>query len=271
MYKSKKYKSINNIEHQISYKGMYGAKGEKRSPRKKKTSAEIERQNQINKVNKVRRTIQLNFYPNDMWITLNYPKGTRKPYKEVKEEFDKYIRQLRKEYKTRGEQLKFMYRIEIGSQGGIHIHMIINRIWGSDILVSKCWSGRAHFETLYEDGAYRKLAEYLVKPLPNDSKRYKQLGFIDDMDIKHMSKYGSSKNLIRPEAQVKTYRRKTVRKIITEGPKPTEGFYIDKDSIRVGVNPYTGYSYIYYTEIRIEQFKRLIKPPEDEDASKYIY
>ena len=53
MYKSKKYKSINNIEHQISYKGMYGAKGEKRSPRKKKTSAEIERQNQINKVNKV--------------------------------------------------------------------------------------------------------------------------------------------------------------------------------------------------------------------------
>lgn len=270
MYKEKIWKSINNIEHHISFKGKYGAKGEKRGARKKKTPEEIERQNLINKRNKVRRTIQLNFFPNDLWITLNYPKGTRKPYKDVKEEFDKFARQMRKEYKIREEPLKFYYRIEIGSKGGIHIHMILNRIWGSDILVSKCWPGRSHFANLYEAGGYRKLADYLTKPLPNDSNKYKQMGLFDDMDERSMSHYGCSRNLIRPEPQEKAYKRKTVRKIIAEGPKPTQGFYIDKDSIRIGINPYTGYSYIYYTEIRIEQFKRLVRPPEEEDAGKHI-
>lgn len=261
MYIKKIFKAINTNEYEINWKGNYGAKGEKRAKRIKRTPEQIERQNQINKENLVRRTIQANFYPNDYWITLNYPSGTRKPYKDVKEDFGKFTRQLRKEYRTRGEPLKFMYRIEIGRMGGIHIHFLVNRTWGADLLIQKCWPGRVHFTHLREEGGYRKLASYLTKPLPADSK-YKQMGFIDDMDIKAMSKYGSSRNLIRPEPEKKEYRRRTVRKLIADGPVATPGYYIDKESIVIGINQYTGYSYMKYTEIRIKQIERPLKPPE---------
>lgn len=258
MYTKKTYVGINTIEYEFNWNGRYGAKGEKRAPKVKRTPEQIERQNQVNKENRVRRVIQANFYPNDYWITLKYPAGTRKPYKEVKEDFDKFLRQLRKEYRTRGEPLKYLYRIEIGKRGGIHIHFLINRIWGADILVKKCWPGHAHFTHLYEDGGYRKLASYLTKPLPQD----KQLGFIADEDVKALSKYGSSRNLLRPEPEKKDYRRRTVRKLLIDGPVATPGFYIDKESISVGVNKYTGYTYLKYSETRIKPLERVLKPPE---------
>lgn len=263
-YTRKKYTGINTTEYEYYFKGKYGAKGEKRAPKQKRTPEQIARQNQINKENRVRRTIQDNFYPNDYWITLNYPKGTRKPYKDVKADFDAFIKRLRKEYRTRGEPLKFMYRIEIGTRGGIHIHIIINRIWGADLLVQKCWTGRCHFTHLYEDGGFRQLAAYLTKPLSEDCKRYKQLGFITDKDERAMSKYGSSRNLTRPAPEKKTYSRRTVRKLITEGPKPSPGYVIDKNSIHIGINPYTGYTYMHYSEVRIKQIERQLKPPEVE-------
>ena len=40
------------IEHEIKYNGRYGAKGEKRAPRKKATPEQIQKQNQYNKEKK---------------------------------------------------------------------------------------------------------------------------------------------------------------------------------------------------------------------------
>ena len=42
-----------------------------------------------------------------------------------------------------------------------------------------------------------------------------------------------------------------MRRLIEEGPKPREGYYIDKNSIRTGINRYTGKSYYQYTEIKL--------------------
>ena len=83
-----------------------------------------------------------------------------------------------------------------------------------------------------------------------------QLSFLPEEDRKRCLRYSTSKNLIRPEDvfdknDKKRYSHWTMRKIIQEGPKPREGFYIDKNSIRTGINPFTGMSYFYYTEIRI--------------------
>ena len=49
---------------------------------------------------------------------------------------------------------------------------------------------------------------------------------------------------------------KILRKLIEEGPKPKAGYYIDKDSLEYGVNPYTGMSYLRYTEVRIKEIRR---------------
>ena len=76
--------------------------------------------------------------------------------------------------------------------------------------------------------------------------------FGNEEERKLLSRYGCSRNLKMPEKETHEYRRRTVRKLLEHGPTPTEGYYIDQDSIRCGVNPYTGKTYFYYTEIKMD-------------------
>lgn len=260
MYWKDTYKSDNVIEYEIKYAGNYGAKGEKRAIKKKATPEQVKKQNQINKENRLRRTLQLNFYENDLWVCLKYPAGNRKRYKEVQNDFKKFVKRMRTEYKKRNEPFNYVYRIEIGKNGGMHIHILINRICGADLLCSKCWPHHIHFTNVREEGGMSKLASYITKPLPEETE---QLSFISEEDKKRCASYGTSRNLKRPEPERKTYKRRTVRKLVTEGPTATKGFYIDKDSITQGINPYTGYTYYRYRELRLNPVKRKLKPPEN--------
>lgn len=38
--------------------------------------------------------------------------------------------------------------------------------------------------------------------------------------------------------------------MLEEGPRASEGFWIDKNSVYSGTNRFTGYSYLRYTECR---------------------
>lgn len=245
----------NSIEYEYKFAGDYGAKGEKRADRKKATPEQIKKQNQLNKEKRMRRVIKANFLSEDYWMTLKYPEGTRKKIEEVKYELKKFIDDMRKEYKKRSEIFKFVYRIEVGKLGGIHVHILLNRINSkpdTDLIAKELWTvGNISYETLYDFGGYKKLANYIVKPPKEDT--YDQLNLFDEKEQKQFIKYSSSRNLIRPEPERKVYRRWTVKRLIGEGLKATEGFYIDKDSIVTGVNKYTGMSYLQYTECRINE------------------
>ena len=102
-------------------------RGEKRAPHKKATPDQIAKQNAANKVKRVRRIILLNFHPWDMWLTLKYPRGTRKTSKEVLDDVKEWTDKLRPKYRKVGEELKWIRRIEIGRYGGIHVHILVNR------------------------------------------------------------------------------------------------------------------------------------------------
>lgn len=246
-----------SIEYEYKWAGNYGAKGEKRKKKVKATPEQIKKQNQQNREKNVRRLIKANFFPDDLWVTLKYPAGKRKPVWEVKKEFENFLDRLRYRYRKRGHPLKYIYRMEVGKRGGIHIHMIIPRIRGedTDLLVQEAWKyGRANFESIYEYGGYEKLANYIVKQ--PDEETEEQLSFFPQEDRKEFIKYSCSRNLKRPVPERKHYRRWTVRKLIEEGPKPTPGYYIDKNSIRAGVNRFTGMSYLHYTEVKIAPVQR---------------
>ena len=101
------YRSHWGIEHVFIFQGKRGGRNEKRAERKKATPEDIRRQNHRNKVNYIRRTIQLNFRQGDLWLTLKYPKGTRKPIKEVKADFQRFLRKMRDRYKKAGVPLKY--------------------------------------------------------------------------------------------------------------------------------------------------------------------
>lgn len=256
MYWTDIFRFPQSNEYEIKYAGRYGAKGEKRQKREKATPEQIAKQNQLNREKKYRRLIKANFRENDLWITFKYPKGTRKEIREIKRELKKFLRKLRREYRKLGEEFKYIYRLEIGSKGGIHIHMLTNRIRDADLIIQKEWNkitgGRAHYESLYEQGGYEKLAAYIVKKPEEESEEYKQLSLFDEDDQRELLRVSTSRNLIRPVPERKIYRRRTLRDLIENGPKPTPGYYIDKSSIRTGVNRYTGMSYYYYSEYLIK-------------------
>lgn len=257
------------IEHEYKYAGRYGKKHEKRAPRRKASTEQIKKQNQWNKEKKVLRKLRYNFERGDMWVTLKFPKGTRKTPEEILSIRDKFFRKLRDAYKKKKTPLKYMYRIEIGERGGIHIHVVINRLdcAGTAQMISDTWNfftgGHVHFTPLYDEGGYKALADYLVKPLKEDITGQLTL-FGTEEEKKIFSKYGCSRNLKEPEPDVKEYKRRTVEKLVEEGPVPTKGYYIDRDSIRTGVNPLTGLTYFYYTEIELgEQVKEKWKDGDD--------
>lgn len=242
-------------EIELHWAGKYGAKGEKRAPREKATPEQIRKQNQWKKECECRRTMKLNFETNDLWCTLLYPAGSRKELERISKDAGKFIRTIRRKYKKWHKNLKYMIRYEIGARGGIHIHILVNQVQGDDRIIQEEWKrrsgGRVNFQRFGgEEEDFRKLSEYLVKGASD--KQREKLNRLQPEERKKLMKYSTSKNLVRPKPEKKPYSRRTVRKLIEEGPAPTPGYYIDKNSIITGVNKFTGTSYMYYTEVLIK-------------------
>lgn len=247
----------NSTEYEYKYAGNYGAKGEKRMKKKKATPEQILKQNQKNKEIRMRRLIKANYSEGDIWGTLKYPAGTRKTVWEIIKDLSRFLAKMRYRYKKRGYQFKWITRMEVGKQGGIHIHILLNRVRGEpvDEWMQEAWThGRVYYTPLYDAGGFDKLAAYITKQ-PKDEAA-EQLSLFSEEEQKELVKYSSSRNLIRPEPERKVYSRWTVRKLMDNGPKPTPGYFVDPNTIIQGVNPYTGMSYYKYIEVKIEKNNR---------------
>lgn len=251
-YEQYTYRLPGSNEIEIKYKGNYGAAGEKRGPRSKASPEQIKKQNQWKRETEVRRTIKLNFEPYDLWNTLKYPEGTRMTLEEVNKHLKSFFEKMRRRYKKRGQPFKWIKRLDISSKGGIHIHILVNRLKGADtdIVIQECWPyGRVYYTNIYEQGGYEALAEYITKQPSEEIEG--QLSLFPEEDQKAFRTYSCSRNLVRPEPERKHYARRTLRKLFEEGPTPTPGYYIDKNSIISGTNPFTGMSYYRYTENKL--------------------
>lgn len=245
------------IEYEHKFAGKCGARGEKRGPKRKATPEQMRRQNQWKKEKLVLRLIRGNFGRGDLWVTLKFPRGTRMSGKELKSIRKDFLKELRAAYGKRGTILKYICRLEIGENGGPHMHIIVNRLNGSGTadLIQKVWEKYGkylHYTPLYEEGDYKELAAYITKPLKDAEIAGQLTLFGDEEDRSTFSAYSHSKNLSLPRKETREYKHWTMRKLLENGPEPTPGYYIDRDSIRYGINPYTGMHYYYYTEIRLE-------------------
>lgn len=224
------------IEVEEMYPGNYGAPRKERKKREKPTPEQIRIQNKKNKENRIRRMMKENFRENDLWITLTYRLDTRphdmeRAYKDTKN----FIDGMREAYRKRGMPLKWMLHTEIGSKGGVHHHLVINRIPDADLLIKKHWKkGGAHIDLMYEEGGFRKLADYLAKEPDKENKLLE-------------SRYSRSRNLKEPKPKIRPMKR------WIEDPKPKKGYYIEKETYYEGKNPITGRRYRSYTMIRINR------------------
>lgn len=224
------------VDQHMSFK--YGAPGEKRAKKKKATPEEVKKVNLYNKRRRILWKLQTYFEENDYFVTLTYKKAERpEDIEGAKKDFRKLINKLRKHFKKAEVKLRWMRNIEIGKKKACHIHLIIKRIDGIDKLIRKYWThGGVNFQLMYEEGAFRRLADYVAKSPINDHSL-------------SMADFNCSRNMPLPDPEVKEIKGwKITRKI-----RVPVGWYLDQDSVREGINPVTGYPYRSYMLIKIKK------------------
>lgn len=252
-YKKKTWEFRRAIEVMEYHTGRYGAPGQKREKKKKPTKEDMEKVNRYTKERKARHRLRTYFYKNDYFSCLTYKVEERPPdMKAAKRDWSNALDIIRREYKKRGEQLFWMRNIEVGTKGAWHIHLIINRIPDTDVILKKAWTkGKVVNQLLYEQGEYKELAAYITKT-PKTDNRLKETAF------------DASRNMPLPEPKEKIYLHwKTWNKI-----KIPEGYYLDPESIHEGENPKNGYPYRTYTLLKLGEdteertSSKIPKPPK---------
>lgn len=235
-YIRKQYICGDVIEVEEYHNGRYGAPGESRQKKKKPSKEQIQKQNHLNKIKTIRQLLRTNFRANDYLLDITYRKECRPPDMEIlKKDIGRFTRKLRKEYRKRGYELKWVRNCEIGIRGAPHCHMVVNRIPELDIILREVWQeGRVFTNLLYDDGKFKRLAEYLAKSPESSPDKVQE------------SKYSSSRNLKKPKVKKKVMGR---RSWSDKAPKKRH-YDLDKDSYFVGTNPVTGYLYRHYEFVR---------------------
>ena len=103
-----------------NHDGKYGAKGQKRLPKRKTTPEDIQRVNRWNKSKKAKIRLMEYFSPGDLWATYTYKPENRPPDMDTaKKQFLAVMDKLRKIYRKRGRELFWIRNIERGTKGAL--------------------------------------------------------------------------------------------------------------------------------------------------------
>lgn len=237
-YRKNTYEFKNAIEVEEYHSARYGAPGMERQKKRKATPEQMEKINQYNKEKKARRKLRTHFDVNDYFSDLTYAREARPPdMQQAKEDFKAFVGKVRREYQKRGAVLKWMRNIEVGTKGAWHIHIVLNRIPDTDLILKKAWPhGKVVNQLLHEKGEFAALAKYITKT-PATEPRIRE------------ASYSASRNLPLKPPERKIYRYWTTWRDI----RIPEGFYLDPESYHEGENPVTRYPYRIYTLLRVRR------------------
>ena len=224
--------------------GNYGAPGEKRNKKQRRTPEDIRKQNENNRWRKIQRIIIANFRAGDWHLILKYRKGEApEDYKDALGHRQKFVGQMRKAYKKAGVPFKWIAVTERGKKGKVlHHHLIIEDInvdgCRTTDLVKRLWTyGNKFFVEMYEDGEYEKLAEYIVKAETKEECNW--------------CTYSRSRNLIEPQPKKEIIHSRSWR----NPPVAPKGWYVVKESVWNGLNPVTGYPVQHYTLKKADDYR----------------
>ena len=211
-----------------------------RLPRRKNTAPTSAQQALINEKNSIRKLeylILANFTRDDIRLDLTFG-GIEPSPEEAKKEVDKFLRKLRKLYRDKGHELKWIGVME-HDKHRVHQHFILNDIGLRRADYDALWPHAAINHKGFKpfDGGEQdahRVAKYFVKETKHT---YNKEGEVQ----KH--RWRSSRNLVRPIEITKTIHAKAWR----DDPKPKKGYYV----ARVDNEPdYNGNPHQYYRMIR---------------------
>lgn len=239
--------------------GNYGAPGMPRLKRKKPTKEQMIQVNLLNKARICRLKMLAYMNYGDFFITWTYKKSERPPgMKTALKHFQDAMKKIRPYYQKQLYECFWFRKIECGTKGAWHIHLVIKNIPGAESVIRSAWQhGGTYLVEIRKselfDEDFTKLANYMTKN--ENTIEYKQDGTPAKPRIREAS-YNTSRNMPLPEPK----KDKLVR--WKKEVKPKKGYYII--NLYEGTNPATGLPYRRYTMIRIRG--------EDEDVrSEYIF
>ena len=132
------YEFNNAIEVEERHTYRYRSPGMKREKKKKLTPAQMKAVNQKNKEKTCRRKLRKHFEENDYFVCLTYEKEKRpSDMAEAKRDFSDAMKVIRREYGKAGYKVKWIRNIEVGTKNGWHVHLVINRIPDTDLILRK--------------------------------------------------------------------------------------------------------------------------------------
>ena len=235
------------MEVRKTYSARYGLKGIKREKNHTHTK---EAQREINEraaIDKLTWKLNANFGVGDMHLVLGYGEEQAPTPEEGRRELDRFMRKARTFYRREaGKELRYITVTEY-ENARIHHHIIMPGIPLSALY--DLWPhGRPHITPLDDRRQYRRLAEYFVK---ETAKTFRDEG------APYKKRWNQSRNLKEPVVTVEIISAKQW----THNPKPKSGYYLDADSLREGIDSFTGYPYQYYTMIRVKAPGGRIKGP----------
>lgn len=220
-------------DYQVVKKGHSGRyPGKSRGKKEKQTSAAVQTYNRKLRREKVQLLIMANFAPGDLYVTLTYRKDRERPasLEEAKKCLSVFLRKLKAWYRKKGMEMKWIGVAERGSKGACHHHIILNRVPGLHDMIDELWTwGHPQVVRLYEEGAFEKLAEYIIKA---EGKNREDPG----------SRYSRSRNLLMPQPKEEVISAVS----FTSDPKPVKGYYLIKETVENGENPLNGHRYQRY-------------------------
>ncbi len=231
-----------------NHDGKYGAKGQKRLPKRKTTPEDIQRVNRWNKSKKAKIRLMEYFSSGDLWATYTYKPENRPPDMDTaKKQFLAVMDKLRKIYRKRGRELFWIRNIEKGTKGAWHIHFVINDIGDTASLIERAWPyGGVYVTQIRKSNCpeedFQKLADYITKD--ERTREKKKDGTMAKPRVSESS-YSHSRNMPLPEPVPKELKR-WPKKV-----KPKKGYYIA--DLYEGKNPVSGYNYRHYTMIRLNR------------------
>lgn len=210
------------------------------------TIEEVKRVNQKRAAKKLRRLIDANFEPGDIYLTLTYKDIYKRILKQAKKDLNRFMSKLKYRYGKRGMVFKWIKTTGIRKRGAAHHHIILNNIDGFNYIkeLPKLWPfGTVDIKSLYEEGRYEKLAEYFVKHKQENEEE------LQESQINERA-YSCSRNLGHPRVKRKIIQEETILK----APKVPTGYRLEMDEDKdIGISKQSGYRYRYFRLIRINK------------------
>lgn len=221
------------------YSTIRGMKGITRGVKSEKTPERVAEINEKNAVKHLWLTLNENFAPGDLLLTLTYRKDKRPTQEQAKRDMSDYLRKVRAVYKRAGMECRYIWVCEFKSKA-LHFHLVLPRV---DVgKLAELWPhGMTRPEYLYKEGNFYPLAEYLIKETRKTFRESKVSG----------RRWNSSKNLRKYKVSVEETGRRTWKK----EPMLPKNYRLVGEVFN-GYHDFSGMPYQTYTLERLETSQR---------------